>query len=94
MSVLWSPGAIRDVRHLRAYIAQRDPGSAAVVIARLRSAVRILEEFPSYGRPGKVPGTRELVVPRTPYIVIYRIAGQHVQLARVLHGAQEWPTDV
>jgi toxin ParE1/3/4 len=43
------------------------------------------------GRPGRVKGTRELVIVGTPYIVAYRIKGDAVQVLRVLHGAQKWP---
>jgi len=43
------------------------------------------------GRPGRIEGTRELVVSGTPYIAAYRIVGDTVRVLRVLHGAQQWP---
>jgi plasmid stabilization system protein ParE len=46
------------------------------------------------GRPGRIEGTRELVISRTPYIAAYRIAGDNVRVLRVLHGAQQWPDDI
>ncbi|HET6521471.1 MAG TPA: type II toxin-antitoxin system RelE/ParE family toxin, partial [Geminicoccaceae bacterium] len=51
-----------------------------------------LAQHPESGRPGRVPGTRELVVSGTPYIVPYRVQGNTVQILRVLHGARKWPT--
>jgi toxin ParE1/3/4 len=48
-----------------------------------------LADYPKLGRPGRVKGTRELVVNRTPFIVVYRIKGEIVQILRVLHGAQQ-----
>ena len=55
-----------------------------------RAVVR-LAASPAVGRPGRVPGKRELVIPRTPYIVPYRIKGEVVQIITILHSAQRWP---
>jgi toxin ParE1/3/4 len=55
------------------------------------AAVRRLIEFPESGRPGRVAGTRELVIPRTPYIAAYLVIPEMVRILRVLHGAQIWP---
>jgi addiction module toxin, RelE/StbE family len=53
--------------------------------------VQQLIRHPESGRIGRVDGTRELVIDRTPYIAAYRIAGDTVRILRVLHGAQQWP---
>jgi len=58
---------------------------------RIRAVVQRLATTPALGRPGRVAGTRELVVPGTPYIVPYRITGDIVQIITVLHSAQRWP---
>ena len=42
-------------------------------------------------RPGRVPGTRELVIPRTPFVVPYRLKSDIIQILRVYHGAHRWP---
>lgn len=72
-------------------IAADNPVSAPRVIERIRTAVERLRHFPAIGRPGRVEGTRELVINGTPYIVPYRIKGEIVQIITVLHGAQRWP---
>jgi len=51
-------------------------------------------KFPEMGRPGRVDGTRELVIQRTSYIAAYRITGTTVRILRVLHGAQMWPEEL
>jgi toxin ParE1/3/4 len=51
----------------------------------------LLADNPHMGRPGRVPGTRELVVTRTPYIVPYRVRGDTLEILRVYHGARRWP---
>ena len=56
------------------------------------NAVEILKRFPASGRPGRVAGTRELVVSRTPYIVPYRVRDDTVELLLVLHAARKWPS--
>jgi toxin ParE1/3/4 len=72
-------------------IAADNPDVAPRVIERIRIAVERLREFPMIGRPGRVDGTRELIVARTPYLVPYRVKGDVVQIITVLHSAQRWP---
>jgi addiction module RelE/StbE family toxin len=64
---------------------------------RIRAQVRQLLQFPETGRPGRIEGTRELVISQTPYIAAYRITGDTVRILRILrmlHGAQLWPDEV
>lgn len=91
MSILWSPTAVADLLHIRAYIAERDPSGAHSVVDRMFEAVERLDEFPASGRPGRLPHTRELVVGGTPYVIPYRVAGRDVQILAVLYGARRWP---
>jgi toxin ParE1/3/4 len=73
------------------YIAQHNRRAAYAVQEAIRQQVGRLAEHPRSGRPGRVDGTRELVVSGTPYIVAYRVAGEIVTILRVLHGARQWP---
>ncbi len=57
----------------------------------MRQAVNQLEEFPKLGRPGRVRGTLELIVPDLPYIVPYRIKGSEIQILSVYHTSRKWP---
>lgn len=57
----------------------------------ISSAVFRLGDHPERGREGRVAGTRELVVARTPYVVVYRLEAEAAVILRVLHGAQNWP---
>ena len=92
MNILWSPEAIQDLISLRAYIAEESPTGARRIVARiLLSVENLLPDNPHIGRPGRVPGTRELVVPRTPYIVPYRLLDKTIQILRVYHGSRRWP---
>jgi toxin ParE1/3/4 len=92
MNIVWSPEAIRDLAALRAYIAEDDPAAAQKVVLRIIEIVeQALPSNPQIGRPGRVPGTRELVIVRTPYIVPYRVRRNVLEILRVYHGARRWP---
>jgi len=90
-SVEYAPRYFRRLDAIREYIAADDPAAAISLIERLRAAVERLAASPEIGRPGRVTGTRELVIPGTPYIFPYRVGGEVVQIITVLHGAQRWP---
>jgi toxin ParE1/3/4 len=92
MNIAWSTEAIEDLVSLRAYIAEDSPIAARrVVLHIIQNVEQVLLDSPQIGRPGRVPGTRELVIPRTPYIVPYRFERTTIQILRVYHGARRWP---
>jgi plasmid stabilization system protein ParE len=97
MRLRWTDPAQTDLLAILDHIARDDPAAAERVRRRLLSAVAALTLQPRRGRPGRVAGTRELVIPRLPYIAVYRIfeaasstAGE-IQVLRLLHGARRWP---
>jgi len=92
--LVWSQYALEDRRAIFDHIEADDPRAAALVDTRIAEAVRRLIDFPDSGRPGRMEGTRELVVGRTSCIVAYRIMGDAIRILRVLHGAQLWPDDL
>lgn len=94
MKLVWSSYALSDRDAIFSYIEADNQRAAVHVDEQIAAAVQRLIEFPESGRPGRVAGTRELVVPRTPYIAAYVVAPGMVRILRVLHGAQIWPDDV
>jgi toxin ParE1/3/4 len=91
VQVRWLKRALKNLDDEAAYIACDDLPAAARMVERIASAVDQLASHPALGRPGRVPGTRELVISGTPYIVPYRIQGDTVEVLRVFHGARKWP---
>jgi toxin ParE1/3/4 len=91
MKIQWSSTAVADLESIREYIANDSPAAARRVAKRIKEAVNRLSNFPLSGRAGRVPGTRELVIPGTSYIAAYTIQGNEVLIAAVLHGHQNWP---
>ena len=91
MKRAWTPQARDDFLHIRAFVGADDPRAAVRLVGAILAATRRLAETTHIGRPGRIAGTRELVIPRTPYIVPYRLRGGRVEILRVLHGARKWP---
>jgi toxin ParE1/3/4 len=90
MEVVWRPIAVEDIDGARSYIARNNPAAADRVVQTIRAAVARLANSPHIGRPGRVDGTRELVVTGTPYIVAYAVIDEQVMILSVLHGARKW----
>lgn len=91
MSIEWTGPAVQDVEDLVAFILQDDPDTAENVAQRVFQAAEQLAALPGLGRPGRVEDTRELIVPRLPYILVYSEADNLVRVLRVLHNRQGWP---
>jgi len=89
--VRWLRRALANLDGEAEYIAEDDPAAAGRVVLNILRAVDLLKGNPALGRAGRVAGTRELVVPGTPYIVPYRVRGEAVEILRVFHAARKWP---
>jgi addiction module RelE/StbE family toxin len=89
--LVWARYALADRDEIFSYIEAGNPTAAIQVDARIVSAVRRLIKFPESGRPGRIAGTRELVVARSPYIIAYTATADKIRILRVLHGARMWP---
>ena len=88
----WTKLATRDLGSVLEYIAAYDAESAQRVAQAIRSASERLDQFPQMGRNGAEMGTRELAVPGLPYVLVYRQRGTVIQILRLLHSRQKWPT--
>jgi plasmid stabilization system protein ParE len=91
MKLRWLRLALRELEEEAAYIARDDERTAALVVKRIFEAVSKLPSEPGMGHPGRIPGTRELVVRQTHYIVPYRVRGEEVQILRIFHTARKRP---
>lgn len=92
MQVRWTEQAIADIQCLRSYIERDKPQAAKKIVLRIISIVESdLVLQPGMGRPGRKPGTKELIITGTPYFIPYRIKDNYLEIIRVLHGAMKWP---
>jgi addiction module RelE/StbE family toxin len=94
MRIEWLREAVQDLIEIRRYIAQDHPGAAVQVAKRILDTVTYLRDHPEIGRVGRIPGTRELVVPGLLYVVPYRVKGEAIEILGVLHASQEWPKEL
>lgn len=91
MHIRWTKGASRNLEQLEEYIAQDKSIAAIHIVNKIIETVELLIEHPAMGKPGRVIGTRELVIANTPYIIPYRVKGNCIEILRVLHGSKQWP---
>lgn len=91
MRLRWTDVAVQDLTSICDYIQQNSAAAARRVATSIHEQIGFLAQFPESGRTGRKPETRELVLSRLPYLVIYRLHGDAIEILRILHGAQNWP---
>ncbi len=88
MRIRKTQAAAAAERHILARLYNESPEAAARLAARLDAATALLGRFPQLGRSGQRPGTRELVVAGTPYIIVYRLLERSVEILDIRHSAR------
>jgi len=91
MKVRWLSAAQRGLRDAIDDVAERNFDAAVGLSETIKASTARLAATPNIGRPGRIQGTRELVIGRTPYLVAYRVSEDTVTIVRFLHGARRWP---
>ena len=91
MEVRWLKKALNNLNKHAEFIAQDNPQAAIIVVQRIKESVELLKENPSLGRPGRIGGTKELVIDKTSYIVPYRVCNNRVEILRVFHTSRKPP---
>ena len=90
--IQWTEQAIRQLDHAQDYITLSNSDKVATrIIEHIVNSVQQLVMFPISGRPGRVPGTRELVISGTPFLVAYAVEKHRIVVLAIYHGAQQWP---
>ncbi|MCK5800543.1 MAG: type II toxin-antitoxin system RelE/ParE family toxin [Deltaproteobacteria bacterium] len=91
MKIVVAPETKDDLEEIFDYILQESPHIAALMLKRIGKGIYALRDAPHRGRPGRVAGTRELVISKTPFVVPYQVRGNTIEILRVFHGARRWP---
>ena len=91
MPIVWLVAAVQDVLQIRAFIAEQDPQAAQNVALRIDRAIGLLGSMANMGRPGRIFGTRELVISGTSLLAVYRVRDGRIEILRILHGWQPLP---
>jgi toxin ParE1/3/4 len=89
MRIRWTPASVVDLQGINDYLKERHPSYRHPTMRKVYAAIQSLREWPHRGRPGHEEGTRELLFPPLPYIAVYRIKEQSIEVLRIYHGAQD-----
>ena len=89
--IIWLRKALRNLDEEASHIAEDDPKAASLTVERIMHALDLLAGQPALGRPGRVPGTRELPVARTRYLIPYRVRSNRIEILRVFHTSRKPP---
>jgi addiction module RelE/StbE family toxin len=90
VQVRWTAPAAHDLQEIARYIQKDNPSAARAVAKKLFDAANGLNVLPLRGRAGRVAGTRELVIPPLPYIIVYQVQLSAVHILHIYHGARNW----
>jgi len=91
MRIRWTPPAAADLQNISDYLKQHHPQYRQPTMQKLYQRIRALKDAPYLGRPGRIEGTRELFFSPLPYIAVYRVTGQTIEVWRVYHTSQNRP---
>jgi toxin ParE1/3/4 len=91
MEIRWSPQAFDDLERIFKRIRKDNPEAARQVTGAIYRECTELQSFPNHGRPSRVRGRREFVISRLPYIVVYQVKTEAVEISRIYPAAQDWP---
>ncbi len=88
MRTRWTPAAAGDMQSINDYLREHQPEYRQSTMRKLFGKIRGLKDGPYIGRAGRVEGTREILFPPLPYVAVYRINGEVIEILRIYHGAQ------
>lgn len=91
MNVQWLLEASQQRYEQLDYIAKENPIAAIRLDEEIEVQTESLVQNPEIGREGRVAGTRELVIARTPFLAVYRVESDQIQILNLLHQSQQWP---
>jgi toxin ParE1/3/4 len=89
MHIRWTPVAAADLQSISEYLKEHHPRYRDSTMRKLYETIRALKEWPRRGRPGREEGTREILFPPPPYVAVYRVKEQTIEVMRIYHAAQD-----
>jgi toxin ParE1/3/4 len=89
MRIRWTPAAAADLQRISDYLSDHHPNYREATIRKVYASIQSLKQWRHLGRVGREEGTRELAFPPLPYIAVYRVREQSIEVLRIYHGAQD-----
>ena len=90
MRIRWTVPAADDLENIKNYLQRVYPHFAEPTVRTIYQRIRLLKAAPHQGRPGHRSGTRELPLTPLPYVVVYSVKPEAVEVLHIYHGAQDW----
>jgi plasmid stabilization system protein ParE len=90
MRIRWAVPAADDLENIKNYLLRHYPHFAEPTVRTIYQRIRLLKTSPHQGRPGHRSGTRELALTPLPYVVVYCLKDESVEILHIYHGAQDW----
>ena len=90
MRLRWTVPAADDLDSIKTYLAEYFPQFAQPTVRAIYQRICALRSAPHRGRPGHLSGTRELPLTPLPYVVVYAVRGEAVEVLHIYHGSQNW----
>ena len=91
--IVWLPEAVADLNDILDFIAEQNVLAALGVDAQIKRQIDQLINFPLLGRKGRILGSYELVISRTPYLAAYRLQEKQIQILHIFHERRSWPPE-
>jgi toxin ParE1/3/4 len=88
MRIRWTPAAAADLQGISDFLREHHPQYHEQTMRKLYTTIRALKSSPNRGKRGRVAGTREILFPPMPYVAVYRVREQHIEVLRIWHSAQ------
>jgi addiction module RelE/StbE family toxin len=92
MRIRWTPSAVADLQSIGDYLKLHHPRYRDATLRKLYAAAQALRHWPNRGRIGAEDGTREILFPPLPYVLVYRVRHDTLEVLRIYHGAQNRPS--
>jgi plasmid stabilization system protein ParE len=89
MRIRWTPAVAADLQHISDHLRDHHPHYREATVRKVYASIQSLKEWPHRGRAGREEGTRELLFQPLPYVVVYRVKEQSIEVLRIYHGAQD-----
>ena len=91
MRIRWTPAEAKDLQHINDYLKDHHPHYRQPTMRRLYETIHSLKALPYRGQAGRENGTREILFPPLPYVAVYRVKEENIEVIRIYHGAQDRP---
>jgi toxin ParE1/3/4 len=91
LQIRWLPFAAKDIEHIEKHLKDKTELGLKNVISEIFLSINRLKSSPGIGRPGRVTGTKELILKNYPYTIPYRVNGDFIEILRIFHQRKKWP---